>query len=392
MTRNLNRLFKLNLLYISQHIFKSRLPPQASSTLRLYSSAGTVPKKVESVGPVYQKRDHEFKVSRKATVQALEELLSIKTIDALDIAMNNIYFRHISKSILKNNYVLYSEQGVSHDTLLKHPELLTVVDSEMKLKEIQKLPYSIDVVVILILLSEHNFVKFLQSETVKPKDEGKISILSSLLQITPQKACECITNKPFLCTLRASKIKNNIEILTEYGVAPENICSDLWILKYSEDLIRSRLDIAKQHKIDAMKTWMVRAPEKAFQIHLQRRSDNKSILGDNSLVEYLSERLECSVAFANYLILKQPSLKNRSLKKLKELIDFLYAAGFKSDHICRVPKILVHSVETVSKRLKHLKEKGIQIDGLSLLTKSQNQYMQYYEVLVKNKNKSKCKT
>lgn len=92
------------------------------------------------------------------------------------------------------------------------------------------------------------------------------------------------------------------------------------------------------------------------------------------------------------MITKQPALQNKSLKKLKELIDLLYDEGFKPYHITRVPKILVHSVETTRKRLQELAEKDIQIDSLSLLTKSRNQFMQYYEAILKSRNKLKHKT
>ncbi|KAJ8949593.1 hypothetical protein NQ317_007847 [Molorchus minor] len=87
---------------------------------------------------------------------------------------------------------------------------------------------------------------------------------------------------------------------------------------------------------------------------LKERSDTKLILGDNSLAEYLSERLQCPEEVAKYLISKQPALQNKSLTKMNEMIDFLYKQGFQPIHMRRVPKILLHSVETTKKRLKEL--------------------------------------
>lgn len=75
---------------------------------------------------------------------------------------------------------------------------------------------------------------------------------------------------------------------------------------------------------------------------------------------------------------------------MNEMIEFLFQHGFKPIHICRVPKILLHGVETTRKRLKELEAKGMQLDSLYILTKSQRQYMQYYESLGKTgKNKLK---
>lgn len=93
---------------------------------------------------------------------------------------------------------------------------------------------------------------------------------------------------------------------------------------------------------------------------------------------------------AKNLIAKHPALKNKSLTKMQEIIDFLLIKGFKPIHIYRVPKILLHSVKTTQARLKELENQNVQLDSLYLLTKSQKQFKQYCEILVKcNKKKSK---
>lgn len=122
---------------------------------------------------------------------------------------------------------------------------------------------------------------------------------------------------------------------------------------------------------------------------MARRADNKNILGSNSLAEYLSERLQCSVNEAKFLMNKHPALQNKSMKKTKEILDFLFAQGFKPSQICRVPKILLHSVETTKQRLKELEPYGKHLDSLYLLTKSKKQYTQCLEMLVKSSNKTK---
>lgn len=107
------------------------------------------------------------------------------------------------------------------------------------------------------------------------------------------------------------------------------------------------------------------------------------------MAEYLSERLDCSVEEAKVLMNKQPALQNKSMKKMKEILDFLFAEGFKPSQICRVPKILLHSVETTKQRLKELEPYGKHLDSLYLLTKSKKQYMQHLEALIKTSNKAK---
>lgn len=80
------------------------------------------------------------------------------------------------------------------------------------------------------------------------------------------------------------------------------------------------------------------------------------------------------------------------MKKMNEILDFLFAQGFKPSQICRVPKILLHSVETTKQRLKELKPYGKYLDSLYLLTKSKKQYMQCFEALIKASSKGKCES
>ncbi|RZC38244.1 uncharacterized protein BDFB_006202, partial [Asbolus verrucosus] len=294
---------------ISLHFFET----SPLSKIRLYSS--TPVRKIEIATPTYNKTDHEHKTSKKVIAQTLENLLGIRTFAAVQIISKNKIFRKVSSAAIKNNHAVFLQKSISSEILLKHPELLAVVNVEPKLLEIQKLPYDINTVAVLLLVPFNTLVNLVHNELKVGKEQD-------------------------------------------------------------------RLNDARRYNIDSMKTWMVRVQPEIFQNYIQRRSDNKSILGNSSLTEYLSERLECSNDISNYLIVKQPALKNKSLKKLKELIDFLFAAGFKSHHICRVPKILVHSVDTIQKRLKQLEDKGIQIDSLHMLTKSQKQFTQYYEALL----------
>lgn len=77
------------------------------------------------------------------------------------------------------------------------------------------------------------------------------------------------------------------------------------------------------------------------------------------------------------------------MKKMKEIIDFLFAQGFQPPQICRVPKIFLHSVETMKKRLKELEPYGRHLDSLYMLTKSKKQYTQFLETLEKGSKKLK---
>lgn len=119
--------------------------------------------------------------------------------------------------------------------------------------------------------------------------------------------------------------------------------------------------------------------------YLKRRQDNREILGSASLTEYLSTKLDCTEDQAKYLVSKMPALRTKSLRTISDIINFLYSKGFQAHHIYRVPKILVHSVETTKKRLEKIENEGIKIDSLYMLTKSQTQFMKIFEAMLKAK-------
>lgn len=179
----------------------------------------------------------------------------------------------------------------------------------------------------------------------------------------------------------------NEKFISDYGIDLDQIKNDLWVFSYSTEHIKERLDFAKANNVEDLKPWMVRATEEIFETYLKRRQDNKSVLGNNSLMEYLAHRLECSLEVAKLIVAKHPALNNKSMKKMQEIIDFLYLKGFKPIHIRKIPKILLHSVETTRKRLREMEAVDMHIDSLYMLTKSQKQYQQYYESLLKSKNK-----
>lgn len=110
---------------------------------------------------------------------------------------------------------------------------------------------------------------------------------------------------------------------------------------------------------------------------IRRTSDNQLILGEKSFVEFLSQRLQCSQELVKHIIFKHPAIENKRLKKINEMIDFLMCNGFKPYHICRTPKILLHSVDTIRARLKLIQEEGKQLNSLSICTKSNKQFMNY---------------
>lgn len=62
---------------------------------------------------------------------------------------------------------------------------------------------------------------------------------------------------------------------------------------------------------------------------------------------------------------------------MKETMDYLFEQGYTPGHICRVPRILVHSLETTKSRMNQLKRFGFFPPSLAILCKSKRDYDKY---------------
>nr|CAD7195393.1 unnamed protein product [Timema douglasi] len=166
-------------------------------------------------------------------------------------------------------------------------------------------------------------------------------------------------------------------MLLDAGVTPEDILKDVWVFRYNLQSIQSRLDRIKESGIIGIKPWMVHCDMKILEIALQRRSDSKAVLGDQSIQEYLCKRLNCSEAAFRYMTKKQPAILKVHVTKLQETLDFLFEEGFSSNQVQQMPRVLCHSLATIQMRLTELRDLGYNPISLSILCKSLHEYSEF---------------
>lgn len=51
----------------------------------------------------------------------------------------------------------------------------------------------------------------------------------------------------------------------EYGVEKENVLNDFWVLRYSPDILETRLKAAIEADVLKVKAWMVRCTDSVFE-------------------------------------------------------------------------------------------------------------------------------
>ena len=91
-------------------------------------------------------------------------------------------------------------------------------------------------------------------------------------------------------------------------------------------------------------------------------------------MSFLAKRLGCNLVVIADLFFRVPSVKTASASKLNEMIQFLYAQGFSTEHILETPRILGHSVETVNKRIIELDSYGFKPNTLYILCQTSKNY------------------
>ncbi|KAK9873009.1 hypothetical protein WA026_020354 [Henosepilachna vigintioctopunctata] len=318
-------------------------------------------------------------------IRTIQNLLNISYKSSLEIVeRNRLTERNIS--FLTNNYQLLIANGVNSDTVMKYPELLGVPFLESAISDLKTLPYSLTTTIVLACLVKPKRDRFLSHYR---KLDNKIDLISKIVQVSCDAACEFIYKKDFLISKDPKVLAETLKLILDFGIPLEEIRKDLWVLKYSPHVIRSRIEIIEEVKIEksSRKPWMIRCPVSVIETYARRRIDNRHILGNDSLTEFISKKLKCTEEQAKCIIMKMPALRKKSLKTITDIINFLYSKGFNPNHIYRNPKILVHSIETTKKRLEQLEKSGLQVNSLYMLTKSQKQFNWYLESSIKGKTK-----
>nr|CAI5857813.1 unnamed protein product [Callosobruchus analis] len=302
-------------------------------------------------------------------VRQLMDMLNLRLIQASSIASRPA-FSKTSPNCIRKNYMLCLSNKISAAMLKKFPEILADEKLPNKIELVKRLPYTLDQTAALLSIGNTRLEKYILKEDLTQR----IKFLSDFFNVTEKKACAWMASRTFLITLKEEQIKDITELLLGFGIDKKEISKDFWVLKYSKATVENKLTRVQQNNVDKVKTWMVRAKPELFENYVKRQSERKSVLGDNSFVEYLCTKLECTRETAEYVILKLPALQHKCLHKLNSIIQYLLEHGFTATDICINPRILLHSLETIKERMERLEAMGVQPDFLSVLMRSQKQF------------------
>jgi len=228
-----------------------------------------------------------------------------------------------------------------------------------------------------------HFMKKWPQEAKNLEYPSKFHYMADTLEVTIATILKQVESKLFLATLSYSRIQNGLTLLVDAGISKQMIYNDLWILRYSPKILKSRIDSVHQAGVP-VKPWLLRCKRSIFENSVEEYFKAKSSLGNyNDELEYLSARLQCDEADVHLMMKRCSCLSKVSSWKLKFALDYLLGKGILPIQIILTPRVLCHRLEMVKYRISVLEAHNIQISTLSLLCCSDKMFERYLANKVK---------
>ncbi|XP_037026192.1 transcription termination factor, mitochondrial-like [Bradysia coprophila] len=344
--------------------------------------------------------------SNSATPNIERERITTTIIDVLQDKLNcsrewaqqfgSMHSELLSKAtdVLKSIELLLAN-GVRENVILDNPRMITLSHSELStnlsiVKEMK--PIDINDFAPLVQVSKSKLLKLKKlaerEETIVPK-KHRIYYISDAMNIEPCIVTKFIAERLFVLTEPFAMIDQNLQVLLKY-IAPIDLLHDLWAFKYSADIIEERLKRAREGNKEKCMPWMIRCTDKKLSTSIKIASDAKAIVGDKTLVKYLAERLKYNVKTTEAILRKHPSVFNCRVTRMKETLDYLFAAGFVSVDIAETPRVFCHSLTTIRKRVEELNTVGCR-PQLYIICRSSKEYNKFFDNWMRVRDKCKQK-
>ncbi|XP_058446814.1 transcription termination factor, mitochondrial [Malaya genurostris] len=298
---------------------------------------------------------------------------------------------------LLDNIEQLQQNGVSKATILESPLVLVATreDLALKIKHLSNLNGLRDLndVVPLFLLKPFQVIKIVRymNNEKFPNASNRIYHFADRFEINPKKVAQQFARRLFMFRIPKKNFIENLELFATY-MNCEDVLADLWAFKYSPKVVEDRINRAGAVRGKKLMPWMIRCPEAVLEKSLQLTKDNHALLGDNETIfEYLQERLGFDSEVTNAIIMKTPAVKHVRITKVKKIIDYLLEElDYTPYDIATNMRILMHSLETTKKRMEQLKEIGCRPQSLIIVCKSKLQYDSFVKEWVESKQKQKA--
>lgn len=162
----------------------------------------------------------------------------------------------------------------------------------------------------------------------------------------------------------------------------------MWVFKYDPEKIKERFEICKRIGRENLRPWMVRCKIEVLEHSNEIFQQNKNLLGEKTVIDYLSKRLNYDQATMKLIVMRHPSVLKCRVTKIKEVLDYLLdEAKFEPYQIANVIRVLTHSLETTKERIDELSKLGCRPSTLTIICRSQNMYNKFIQEWIEKMDK-----
>ncbi|KAK0079539.1 hypothetical protein PV325_001088 [Microctonus aethiopoides] len=343
----------------------------------------------------YKQFLNESKTGPETAVSALMKTLDVTNENAMKIVKQWAIFSLLSSTAIIHNDDLLREAGANKSTLRQNMFALGETTSNLrkKIEAIQSIDIDINSAIPLFQLTTDELKKFAFITECDRKEltqhKNRISYLSHRFNYDIYQLCEIFYRHKFMLNIPIVKLIKVTEFLTgEGGLLSKHIVNDLFIYRYSVSRIEERIKHAQKVGISTIKPWIVRCSlEDIDKVGAQISIRNKILGPEKTLVEFISEQLNCSTESVDALIKLDPSIESINIETLLKLLQFYRICGYTIEDIYRSPRALHCDPESVKTKydmfMQHTSEKPM----LFLLVSSNKIFYSKLEAWKKKNNK-----
>lgn len=147
--------------------------------------------------------------------------------------------------------------------------------------------------------------------------------------VEPSLVSKYFSTHMFMFEISFEMMVENLNIMLEYRIASINILRDLWAFRYLPRSVKARLERCRKAGKKDLRPWMIRCPVEVLERTLTLSQESKSLLGDNTVAEYLSERLGYDIETTKNIVSKHENVLTIRITKVRDSINYLSPLFYK---------------------------------------------------------------
>lgn len=148
---------------------------------------------------------------------------------------------------------------------------------------------------------------------------NRIYFFSKRLKVKPAIVCHHFSTHMFIFTISFKKLKENLDLMLEGGITPMNVLNDLWVFIRASSNMKARLTLCEKAGKGNLKPWVISCTDETLEKSLTMTEDRKSLLGDGTVITYLSQRLGYNEELTKAIVTRYKAVtKVRVAKVIRE--------------------------------------------------------------------------